>query len=284
MLDQQYSKYEYKDLNKGMQFVSTPSTPAASAFKQDNIIDKAVSEHLVDNFAPEDAGSMLDIKTHKVVEEDVPDVELSEIKTHSFSEDGQMLEEVAPMPKQEVAAPAIPEMDMEKIKEESYQKGYKEAEALFAPKIEAQQADESLHKLLQDKLTAIDSDKDLNSEIFEAGSGLIAILAKKLHLSVPADFEAIILGEMVPVLNKYHKKGKVIVRVNPERVDYCNNLFRIGELPEALLENIELVSDETVAANDCSIDWQDATLEYNQEDLLTEADNILEHLKMKIEN
>lgn len=286
MLEQQHSKFEYKDLSKNSHFVESSSgaTHVQGAFKKDEIIGQVVSEHFIDNFTDDALGSMTDIKTHKIAEDKLPETELGEIKTQCFSEDGQNMGDLITSIQDSPSAKAQPEIDVEKIKEEAYQKGYKEAESLLSGKLEAKVQNENLNNLLQEKLSSIEPSSDLSNETFEVASGLIAILAKKLHLAVPADFEAIILGEMVPVLNKYHKKGKVIVRVNPERVDYCNNLFRIGELPETLLGDIELVPDEAMLANDCSIDWQDATLEYNQEDLIEEADNILEHLKMKIEN
>jgi flagellar biosynthesis/type III secretory pathway protein FliH len=284
MMESQYNKFEYRDLNKGGHFVEAPIKDLSDrkTFQKDRIISEVVSEHFSDKLDnASDTSVWCDIKTHKIVEEVTSDVELNAIKTHSFSEDGQSLD--LPLSSPAKAVPC-PEIDIEKIKEESYQRGYKEAESLLTPKLETKVAEDNLHNLLKEKLSATPPSADLGNSMFEIAAGLIAILAKKLHLAVPADFEAIILGEMMPIINKYYKKGKVIARVNPERVDYCNNLFRIGELAERLSENIELVPDEGVAKNDCSIEWDAARLEYHQEDLLTEADKILDHLKMKIEN
>lgn len=284
---QQHNKFEYRDLGKGSFFVEAPVKAHKTAnFQQDNIISQVVKEHLKDEFAESvhtEAASMSDIVTHKLAPDNVPDMDLSEIKTYSFSEDGQSLGDVSQsLAKQEVPKPS--DIDVASIKEESYQQGYQAAKAELEHALNEKSSDEALYNALQEKLAAIEPKDDIQNEAFDLSSGLIAILAKKLHLAVPADFEAIILGEMLPVLNKYYKKGKVIAKLHPDRVDYCNNLFRIGELPKELADNIEIVPDESVPKNDCSIEWQDAALEYSQEDLLTEAETIIDHLKVKIEN
>lgn len=270
MLEQQHAKFEYPDLRKGAAIVqhSPPSSFDTTEFHQEKIINEAISEHFAENLTS--GGDIDDIKTHKIDAE--PEVDL-EIKTHPFSEAGISLDDN----NSDIR-------DIEKIKEEQYQKGYKDAEALLTPKLEANKLDENFLNEFKKKLSAFEHKPSLDSKLFEMMSGLIAILAQKLHLSIPPDFEAILLGEIVPVLNKYYKKGKVIISVHPERVDYCNNLFKIGKLPKKLMENIELVSEEKLPKNNCSVKWEDATIEYNQEDLLIEAEKILDHLKTKIEN
>ena len=293
MAQQQHNKFQYQDFGRSGSFVQSQApNPAGAEAEKARFIREAVSEHLSENVVAASVGDMMDIKTHVVGENpnDAPALpkevqDVGEIKTHSFGEDGQILGEVeAPATTMAPVVPEEPMVDLERIKEESYQRGYKEAESLLSPKLEAQEGDKAFDVLIKDKLDSIRPAMDLKDNMFEMLSGLITIIAKKLHLTVPADFEAIILGEMVPVLNKHYKNGSIIVKVNPERVDYCNNLFKIGELPEKVFENIELIPDESVAKNDCNIEWQDALLKYNQEDLIVEADKILDHLKTKIEN
>lgn len=272
------NKFEYKDLNKGRNFVSSPAAASidSSNFQKEQMISNAVSEHLSNNLDTSSDSSMWgEIKTHKVEQDNVPNIELSEIKTHVFSEDGQNITDVV----SSFSLPPKPEINIDKEREEAYQKGYKDAEATFAAKLEEKVIEDKLQNAMLDKLSNLNPNLDMQDEVLKMGVGLISIIAKKLHLAMPADFEAVILGEMMPVVSRYYKKGKVIAKVHPDRVDYCNNLFKIGELPDSLSKNIEIISDETIAKNDCSIEWQDAALEYNQKDLLDESEKILDQLK-----
>ena len=269
-----------------------PSNPkmeeSFSSLEYKQIVNSAISEGLNKNFKGSDSSFMSEIKTHNALgseESQKPDMDLPEIKTHSFNEDGQSLD-LPPMASAAVEESVEQErpVDIEQIAKEAYQKGYSEAETIYLPQIDAKREEENYLDLIKGKLSSLQEKPGSEEKIFTLAASLLSQIAGKLHLAIPADFDAVILGEMVPILNKYHKKDKVIVRVNPDKVDYCNNLFRIGELSEALKENIEIVSDENIAQNDCSVEWQDAALEYKQEDVANEVDKILDQLKSKIEN
>jgi flagellar biosynthesis/type III secretory pathway protein FliH len=116
--------------------------------------------------------------------------------------------------------------------------------------------------------------------MFSMVANMVAAMAKKLQLMIPVDFESIILGQMAPILTKYYKNGAIMIYVNPERVDYCNNLVKIKELPLNMAENIKIISDDAISYNDCKIEWQDAMLQYNQEELALEIEKILANLKI----
>lgn len=173
------------------------------------------------------------------------------------------------------------EIDVEKIRAESYQNGYNDAKGHFEPLVNAKKEDDLLSETLKSKLDAILPVIDMQNEIFALASKTLACMAKKMHLAIPADFDRVVLGEMMSVLNKYYKTGEINIKVNPERVDYCKNLLKINTLPAHIAENIKIVSEDTLGKSDCIFSWGETKLEYSQEEIEKDTNVILEHLNIK---
>jgi len=174
--------------------------------------------------------------------------------------------------------PPEPIIDAESIRAESYQNGYNDAKAHFEPLLNVVKEDELLVSILKSKLEAILPVIDGQEQIFTLSAKALSVLSKKLHLAVPADFEKIILGEMMSILNKYYKTGAITIHVHPERVDYCENLLKINALPARIIENIKIEPAETLGKSDCTLAWNETEIQYSQEQIIRDTDAILEHL------
>ena len=84
------------------------------------------------------------------------------------------------------------------------------------------------------------------------------------------------------LLNKYYKTGEITIKVNPERVDYCENLLKIKALPARIAGNVKIAPEDTIGKSDCTLAWNETELEYSQEQITKDTDAILEHLNMKL--
>lgn len=249
MINMQTNKFEFKDLKFGDdQFVSAPTFDQGQEQEQE-LINEAVTEQLSDN--------MINVPLDQIINEGISTIP----KEPSYSES-------------EIAA----------IREEAYAKGKMETEALLQPQIQAVEADKSFNDLVKAKIEALSPQVNIQSEIDQALVHLVEVIAKKLHLHLNSDFESIINQEILPILNKYYKNGSIIFRIHPDRVDYCKKLFKIGELSQDLFENVEFVGDDNVSQNDCRIDMNEASINYNHEDLINEVEKILDHLKIENKN
>jgi hypothetical protein len=176
------------------------------------------------------------------------------------------------------------EIDVEAISAESYKNGYNDAKAHFEPLIQNIKDDNTLSELLKLRLEAVTQTYDLKDQVFRLSASIVSALAQKLHLAIPTDFEKVLLGEMMSILNKYYKSGEITIKINPERVDYCQNLLKIRALPEIVAQNVKLVSDEGLGKSACVLSWNETELEYSQEQIIADSDGILEHLKNGINN
>jgi hypothetical protein len=208
---------------------------------------------------------------------------INDVITEHFTDNAPIITDISDfVPKEEKNTPIAPIIDLEAMKMESYKKGYEDAKIALEPELKLIREDDIFHSLIKEKLEAISPVIDIKDQTFTLVTDLLSVMAKKLHLMLPADFESIILGEMVPLLSKYYKIGTITLNVNPERVDYCKNLFRIGSLPNNISENIIVNADEFVARDSCNLNWNDTLLEYNQEELILDIEKILEHLKIEV--
>jgi hypothetical protein len=240
----QYRKFEFRDLNNGS-VISAPKKDE-SATKIEQIVTDAVVGALTDNI-----GLSTDTMT-KLDYENVID------------------------PVQE-----LPVIDVELIRGESYQHGYSDAKAQFEPALRAIKEDERLVESLKSKLEAVVPVVDVQEQILGLASKVISAIAKKMHLVIPVDFEGIILGEMMSILNKSYKTGEITIKVHPERIAYCENLIKINALPARIAGNVKIVSEETLGKSDCALVWNETELEYSQDQIIKDADAILEHLNIK---
>lgn len=251
--EKQYAKFEYKEFGYSVdKHFAMPMSETIAINEAETVQDQPINDIITDHFSNDHAPKITDIS--------------------DFA------------PKEEKNEPIAPVIDLEAMKMESYRRGYEDAKIAFEPQLKSVKEDDQLHALIKQKLEAISPTFHLKDETFKVVTDLLNVMTKKLHLMVPADFESIILGEMVPLLSKYYKIGTITLHVNPERVDYCKNLFRIGSLPQNISENIVVSADESKARDNCSLDWHDTLLEYNQEELILDVEKILEHLKMKVNN
>ena len=240
----QYSKFEFRDFKSGSVIAAPKKDEAETKIAQ--IVTDAVVDALTDNIGlPCESALNLEQKHVSEVSEEEPAI------------------------------------DVEAVRLESYQHGYSDAKAHFDPLLKDIKEDESLVGNLKSKLDSIVPVVDLQEQIFSLASKALGVIAKKMHLAIPADFERIVLGEMMSILNKYYKTGAITIKVHPERVDYCENLLKIKALPARIAENVKIVPEETIGKSDCTLVWNETELEYSQEQITKDTDAILEHLNMK---
>jgi len=167
---------------------------------------------------------------------------------------------------------------IEKIKQEAYALGAEEARAKYETIIEELKNKKNLSDLLHEKLSSIQLVADLDSQIAKVSAESIATIAKKLHLILPVNFEEIISQGLLEKLKKFYKEGKVTLTIHPDRYDFCTESLRSDSIQGKLKDNFQIIKDTSVGIDDCKLEWADTCLEYNQAQLVSEIDKIIEQL------
>lgn len=251
----EYRKFKFIDLPKS---AVVNSTVYSNSREIDDIINNAVAEHL-NNIVGSD--SSLDESDNEqrqsAAEEKVIDENLENHNIDDHEAD----------------------MDIEAIRQEEYEKAMSEAKALYEPMIADKIRDQDLAALLQQKLTAIIAEVDIDSQIAKVSAEAISGIARKLHLVLPANFEEIVTKGLIDKLNKFYKKGKITLTINPARYDVCLRLLELESIPSKFKDGFEIIRDDKLGIDDCRVEWQDTCLEYNQEQIAAEIEKIIEQLK-----
>jgi hypothetical protein len=170
-------------------------------------------------------------------------------------------------------------IDIESIKQESFAQGYEEAKLHYENQLEELTGNNKLFDLFKEKLQSIVPVVEIDSQIAKVSAEAIAGIAKKLHLILPADFQEIIRHGLFEKLKNFYKEGTITLTVHPDRYDFCKEVLQSDEIPSKFKDNFEIVQDGKLNKDDCSLEWLNTRLEYNQEQLSAEIDKIIEQLK-----
>ena len=171
------------------------------------------------------------------------------------------------------------DVSIDEIKNASYNQGLDDAKASYEKVISELQTDNNLAELLRDKLAEITSDINLDLQIAKVTSQIISNIAKKIYLILPVDFEQILKSELLQSLKKVYKEGQISLTVNPSKYDFCKNILQVESLPAKLKENIHVIEDDSMDADDCKLEWENTSLEYNKQQISEEIEKILGQIK-----
>ncbi len=84
---------------------------------------------------------------------------------------------------------------------------------------------------------------------------------------------------MFEKLKNFYKEGLITLTIHPDRYAFCTEVLQSDEIPSRFKDNFQIIQDDKLNKDDCSLEWLDTRLEYNQEQLSAEIDKIIEQLK-----
>ena len=167
---------------------------------------------------------------------------------------------------------------LEEVKQEAYNCGIEDTKAKYEPMLLDQNNKNDFGELLQQKLSSIIPENKIDDQITKVSAKTIASIARKLHLMLPADFDMIINHGLINKLKNFYKEGSIRLKIHPDRYELCIQLLQLESLEDRIKENFSIVQDNKMSLNDCSLEWSDTKLEYNQEQLNAEIGKIIEQI------
>ncbi len=170
-------------------------------------------------------------------------------------------------------------VNVEVIKQEEYDRGVADTVLKYQPLLEDASEKRSFASLLEEKLSLIVPEQNVNAQIAKVSAESISSIAKKLHLALPANFEEIVIDGLISKLRKFYKEGEIIITIHPDRYDFCQEILQSNSIPDKFKDNFYVIKDSKIGLDDCSLEWQNTRLEYNKEQLSQEIEKILEQLK-----
>lgn len=169
------------------------------------------------------------------------------------------------------------EIDLTKIRAESYSLGYEEAKRETEPLIEQLKSDLHFSTILHQQLDVIAPKNDIDKQLLTFSVECIKTIADRLLLSLPVEFDKILLNEMLSITHKFYKEGQITIRVHTNRLEYSEDLIKSDARIKP--ENVNIVVDDNLGSNDCVVEWDETRLEYDQERIKLEIDRIFNQLQ-----
>ena len=244
-----HEKFELEDLPKSAVVNSTFYNEESEV---DKLINEVVTEHLIK--IVEDTSTNNDLESKKSIDESSESINMRpEIEKESI--------------------------DIDFVKQEAFAKGYDEAKLNYEKQLEELTSENKFAGLFKEKLQSIVPAVEIDSQIAKVSAEAIAGIAKKLHLILPADFQEIIRHGLFEKLKNFYKEGVITLTIHPDRYAFCTEVLQSDEIPSRFKDNFQIIQDDKLNKDDCSLEWLDTRLEYNQEQLSAEIDKIIEQLK-----
>lgn len=169
-------------------------------------------------------------------------------------------------------------LDIDQIKSDSFQSGYAHAKDEYEAKLQAANDESAIFEKLMEKLSIVVPEVDLNLQVAKLSAESITSIAKKLHLTLPVNFEEILRKGLIEKLDRFYKEGKITVTVHPERYEFCSHILQSDTIPAKFKNNFSIIKDDKLSKDDCLMEWQETRLEYNTEQLSEEINRIVERL------
>ena len=233
-------KFVFKELSKEH---LAKSSQGDDAQEQDNIINKAVEKHFDD-----------------------------------ITTDGK--NEINPEQKLEQAVQeseeVIPVLDIAKIKEDEYEKGYKAAKTEDEIIIGNLKSEINLAKNIDNKLSTIEMPTDISDELTNLICQIIHEVANKLYRTLPIKFDKLLSEYLTNLINDNHKVGYIKIKIHPSQLDITNKILELDEMDKTKKELIKIVKDDNLNTDDCEVEWNNGHLEYKIEQIIKEIDTILD--------
>ncbi|MFK8039729.1 MAG: FliH/SctL family protein [Rickettsiaceae bacterium] len=181
------------------------------------------------------------------------------------------------------SAPVPAFVDLENVKNDAYNDGYKDAEEEYKKQIDTLETELKSNKHfvdnIQEHLLSLDIKDGFDKYVDDFSANLLVQIAKQLHLVLPFNFESLLKQDFLELLRKYYKQSMVKIFVNPSKMDLCSKILESANLPETMRDKYQILDDSDLSQNDCRIEYADTRLEYNQDELSSEVNKILDQLK-----
>lgn len=169
-------------------------------------------------------------------------------------------------------------VDIEEIKRLEFERGFKEAEDKYNQQQSNEQKDFDVAEKLLEKLSQLKPEEEFDTKVAKLSASSIALIAKKLHMILPVNFEEILHQGIIEKLSKFYQEGIISVTVHPDRYDFCSKILQSDSIPAKFKGNFKVAADDKLSDNDCKLEWKDTHLEYSTEQLAEEIDKIIERL------
>ncbi len=218
-------------------------------------------------------------------EEEISDEALSEADSSEIKE-GQQLEDTqsnSPDSEDDILEPETIEKNSENNLEDTNAPGNNDekADILELDEVsneEPQETQDEFAALLTQKIEDLTESEQIYTDNAKLLSEVTSALINKLYASAKTDYEKMLEDLFNEKLEPFYKKGDLVVTVHPERQKLCSKILHSEKIPDKFKNYIKIEVDEQFNKDDCIVNWNDAIISYNKEQIIEEVDYIIKKI------
>jgi hypothetical protein len=176
-------------------------------------------------------------------------------------------------------APIVPIIDIEAIKKESYNEGYRKAKEELEQEIARVKSEVSFQKNLSQEFNKLNFQyENYENQVCNASIKILYSMLERLVKKIPTDFEKIITDQLSKVIKNNRIETELIVKFNSKQQTIMSEVYQKLALSEESKKYIKLEVDDNLTTEACQVYYKEAALEYKEEQIVQEIDKILSEI------
>jgi hypothetical protein len=173
-------------------------------------------------------------------------------------------------------APSIPVIDIEAIKHESYNEGYKKAKHELEQEIVRVKSEADFQKNISQEFSKLNFQyENYENQVCNASIKILHSMLERLVKKLPTDFEKIVTEQLTRLIKNNRVEAELIVKFNGKQQALMNEIYQKLALSEESKKYIKLEVDDNLTTEACQVYYREAALEYKEEQIVQEIDKIL---------
>ena len=169
--------------------------------------------------------------------------------------------------------PKETKVDIEKISQESYQKGYETAKSEMNELLNNKQIEQEFCQLLTEILTKINIEQNINQELCSKISLIIQSTLKHLYKSIPTNFDALFQEHFLQIIKDGAKSNPITITIHNSRKELVAQI--ISEHIKDNIARIKLIEDDNLNTDDIKIAYENGIFEYKIDEIAATIDKII---------
>ena len=174
------------------------------------------------------------------------------------------------------------EADLERIKQEAYEKGRSDCRNEIIPAYEAKikvfEEDNNFLESLKNEILKISSVEEPFDKYIDIVAEIIQDISDRLILEAGPDFKKVVTNQLDQILKMSYQGGKVTISVNEKRQSLMRQILENPEV-SSKVNDVEIIPDSRLSDSNCVMTYNQTKLVYDKTLVKNEIDEIIKQFK-----
>jgi hypothetical protein len=165
------------------------------------------------------------------------------------------------------------EIDIEQIKLEKYEEGYKKAKEEFEALLAQKEAEDLVFANLTEKLNTLNITEEVTKNIALEVEEIIKTILNQLSKTLPTNFAKLFEENFISIIQHGISLGNIEIRTHSSKKEIAAKI--IAEQLKDNISRIKLLEDDNLNTDDIKIDYGNGQFQYKDEEITAAIDRII---------